>query len=392
MSAKAQKFDSDSLLVKARDAAFADRREEARAMCRKLLSKYPGYVDAEVLIARTYAWDHRYDSARIVTGQLYKRHPAYYDLLDLMTDIETWDEKYLSALIQAEKGLIAFPNDENFLYKKAWIQYLSSNEDASLATLKELFAVNPDHRQGRELYRLIMNRRYKDFVFAKNYFEFFKEPYLSRRMVISTGLSKQAKRGTYIAEVNMGDELPMRDPSFQWEAEAYQKLFRSNYVYLDYAWSEQGEFFPKHRGMGEFFQSVGGGIEISLGARFLYWASFVWIYTGSVSWMKNKDFLAFRSFISHQSDWMASYSLTYRRYFSPREDYMYAVISYGTYSDDFIQFNPNPGKTGTLTIGTIKSLGFRWAALASLGYAYDKSYHHRFTAEAGLRYYFNMFH
>ena len=216
-------------------------------------------------------------------------------------------------------------------------------------------------------------------------------------MITSTGISKWTKHGTYIAKVNMGEELPYQSLAFQWEMEAYQQLFPTNYLLLDYAWS-QNLFFPNHRGAFEFFQRLPKGFEASLGVRFLYWTDLTWIYTGSVSWLNNKNYLAFRPFFCHvNSRWTDSYNLTYRRYFSDKEDYAYAVVGYGNYSDDFLQLTLNPGKSYMAQIGALKFITVRWFFLASIGYARDNNnayangYRNRFQASAGVRYYFNMF-
>jgi YaiO family outer membrane protein len=112
--------------------------------------------------------------------------------------------------------------------------------------------------------------------------------------------------------------------------------------------------------------------------------------------MKNKNYLALRAFFCHTH---STYTLnsTYRRYFSEKEDYVYAALGYGNYSDDFLQLNPDLGKSYMAQIGAHKFITARWFFLASIGYARDENkaytngYRNRFQASAGVRYYFNMF-
>ncbi|MDR1172797.1 MAG: YaiO family outer membrane beta-barrel protein, partial [Bacteroidales bacterium] len=179
--------------------------------------------------------------------------------------------------------------------------------------------------------------------------------------------------------------------AFQYELEAYQQLFPTNYLYLDYAYS-RNDFFPEHRGAIEFFQRLPKGFEASLGMRFLYWTDPAWIYTGSISWLYNKNYLSFRPFFTYQnSRWIDSYNLTYRRYFTEKDDYVYAMAGYGNYSDDFIHLNPNPGSSYRIQVGVLKFVTVCWFFLASVGYVYDDGYRDHFQASAGVRYYFNMF-
>jgi YaiO family outer membrane protein len=134
------------------------------------------------------------------------------------------------------------------------------------------------------------------------------------------------------------------------------------------------------------------GFEASLGARFMYWKDNpAWIYTGSVSWLHNKNYLAFRPFFCYRnSRYIDSYNLTYRRYFTEKEDYLYAVVGYGNYSDEFVQLNPRPGNSYLVQVGVLKFITARYFLMASAGYAHDDGYRSRFQASAGVRYYFNI--
>ena len=387
----------NELYARADEEANAGNWKLARYYCRQILSEDPGHFAASLLMAQTFAFENKFDSARVISTKLYDVNPKHYDLLNLMVNTEIWSRKYKAALPQVEIALATWPNDENFLFKKATIQYLTKDYRGAMRTLDKLLVVNPYHEEGIALQKDIMeNHRYRDYVFVEDYFEFFKEPYLSRKLITSTGISKWTKYGTYIAKVNVGHEwgrdiLPYKVPAYQYELEAYQQLFPTNYLYLDYAWSWY-LFFPNHRAAIEFFQRLPKGFEASLGVRLLYWTDPTWIYTGSISWLRNKNYLAFRPFFyCVNSRLVDSYVLTYRRYFSDKEDYMYALAGYGNYSDDFVQFNQNPGNSYLAQIGIHKFITVRWFVLASLGYAYDDGYRNRFQALAGVRYYFNMF-
>ena len=382
----------DEIYAKADEEAYAGNWKLARQYCRQVLAEEPAHSEASLLMAQCFAFEHKFDSARIISNQLYDANPRNYDVLDLMVNIEMWNRKYKPALDEVGKALTAYPDDEGFLFKKAKIQYLSKDYEEAQKTLNKLLTINPDHEDAQALKKDILeNHRFMDYVFIEDYFEFFKKPYRSRKLITSTGVSKWTKYGTYIAKVNVGDELPWSSPAFQYELEAYQNLSPSNYLYLDYAYS-RNSFFPNHKGAAEFFQRLPKGFEVSLGVRLLYWKAPTWIYTGSVSWLHNKNYLAFRPFFCNKnSRWIDSYNLTYRRYFSNKEDYAYAVVGYGNYSDDFVQLTPNPGSSYMAQIGVLKFITVRWFFLASMGYAYDDGYRSRFQALAGVRYYFKMF-
>jgi len=393
----------DEMYAKAEEENRAGNWKLARRYCRRVLAEDPNYFEAELLMAQTFAFETKFDSARIVSTILSETHPRNYDLLELMVDIEIWNRKYKAALVQVGDALSVYPNDENFLFKKAKIQYLSKDYKDALNTLDELLTINPDHEEGNALKKLILeNHRYRDYVFLEEYFETF-EKQSCQKLITSAGLSKWTKYGTYIAKLNEGEHFPrdgvFESPAFQFELEAYQTLSQINYLWLNYAWSPYN-FFPDHRGGIEFFQRLPKGFEVSLGLRFLYWnPDFTWIYTGSISWMKDRNYLAFRPFFCRiNKTWSDTYILTYRRYLSDKlNDYAYAMVGYGNYSDDFMQLNPELNTSYMTQIGILKSITVRWAVSGSAGYACDmdktskKGYWNRFQASAGVRYYFNMF-
>ena len=383
---------SDELYAKANEETNAGNWKLARTYCRHILADNPNQFEASILMAQTYAFENRFDSARIITTKLYETYPKNYDVLELMVNIEIWNRKYKAAMIQVERALTVCPNNENFLFKKARIQFLSKDYGEAMKTLDELLEINPDHEEGNALKNDILeNHRYRDYVFVEDYYEIFRNPFLSRKLITTAGVSKWTKYGTYIAKLSMGEELPYRSLAYQYELEVYQQLFPTNYLYLDYAWS-RNSFFPEYRGAAEFFQRMPKGFEVSLGIRYLFWTYPMWIYTGSISWLHNKNYLAFRPFFFHEySRWINSYYLTYRRYFSDKEDYMFAIVGYGNYSDEFMQLNPYPANSYMAQIGVFKFITVRWFLLATLGYAHDDGFRNRFQASAGVRYYFNMF-
>ena len=384
------------LYQQAAEEVKSGQHEQARETLRRVLTENPDHFDASLLMAYTYGWDGKYDSARLITRQLVKTVPDNNELLNLMIHVEIWNKKYITALQLVNSALGVFPNDQNFLYQKARIEYLMQDYWDALRTLEQLLAINSNHAEGKELYELInKSHKYKDYVFLENHYEYAEFPFLSRKFVQTLGLSKWQKWGTIIGKVNIGSEYPIAwgDQGFQYELEAYPKLSSSNYLFLNYAYSDN-LFFPNHRTGFEFFQRLPKGFEASLGFRTIYWTSMTWIYTGSVSWMNKSHYIAFRPYLSQNSanEWNESYTLTYRYYFNPeRDDYIYTLFGMGSYSDDFLHLNPNPGNSYMVRLGIHKFVHPRWNLLASAGYNYDDGLRSRWQGMFGVRYYFNMF-
>ena len=394
--ASSTKMITDPLYAKAEEETRAGNWKESRKYCRQVIAVEPEHFAATLLMAQNFAFENKFDSARLVCSQLDKSYPNNYDVLDLKVNIEIWNKKYKNALSEVQKALNAFPDDENFLYKKALIQYLSKDYEDALKTLDHLLEINPDHEDGIKLRdEILQNFRYRDYVFLEGYFEGYKDPSRVGKEIISTGLAKWTKYGTYIGKFNMGEDVlnPNTTMDYQFEAEAYQNLFPSNSLWLNYAYSSKVvDFFPWHRGGAEFFQGLSKGLEASLGFRFLYWSDLAMIYTASLSWMPNKNYFQYRIFLSQPNNRIVYTNIfTYRRYFSAKPEYFYALVGYGNYSDDFVHLNQALGNSLLAQIGIHKFITVRWFFLATAGYAYDDGYRHRYIASAGIRYYFNMF-
>ena len=382
------------LYLQAAEDVKNGKYKQARDTLRKILVENPDHFDASLLMAYAYGWEGKYDSARLFTQQLVKINPNNNELLNLMVHVEIWDKKYKTALALVNKAMDIYPVDQNFMYQKARIQYEMQDYQDALKSLEQLLAVNSNHDDGNKLYQLIKDcHMYQDYVFLENYYEFAEKPYISRKLVQSIGLAKKEKFGTFIAKVNIGKRLsPLeKDLGFQYELEAYPKLTSTQYLYLNYAFS-QNLFFPNHRTAFEFFQRLPKGFEASLGIRTIYWTSMNWIYTGSISLLSHKHYIAFRPYFSHTNRWTDSYILTYRYYFNTeREDYMYLLAGFGSYSDNFLQLNPKPGDSYMVQLGMLKFINPRWNLQVSAGYNYDDGFRDRWQGMVGLRYYFNMF-
>ncbi|MDR3094447.1 MAG: YaiO family outer membrane beta-barrel protein [Bacteroidales bacterium] len=353
--------DVDSLYYLARQNAHSGKLNIAREQLRTLLTLSPGHADAILLTGQTYGWNSQFDSARITLRQLLPEFENDTQWLLIAANTEFWDKQYAQALVYTNKGLVNNPHDESFL---------------SLQT-----------RITEELQREKQNQ-YQDYVFLEQYFENYASP--NTRLVTSTGLYKGLKRASYIARLNVGEKIPLIHPAYQIELEGYQKLFPSNYLYGEYAFSASNAYFPRHKAALEFFQAVAKPVEVSLGGRMIDWNSHTiqWILTGSVSYTYHLNYFCLRGFYDFHSQ--ESLVLNYRRYFgNKREQYFYVAGAVGSYSDELVQFNALRDNAYTAIVGIQKYLTHRWFIHANAGYTYESD--GRVLATLGARYFFNMF-
>jgi YaiO family outer membrane protein len=121
----------------------------------------------------------------------------------------------------------------------------------------------------------------------------------------------------------------------QYEVDAYPKLWKGAYLYLNYGVSEHDSFFPDRRFGAELFWNVGHAKEVSVGYRRLeYDPRSVDLYTGSFGWYSGNWFCAVRPWVSNKpGDTSVSGSFMARRYLATRDDHWTLRIGGGQGSD-----------------------------------------------------------
>jgi len=138
--------------------------------------------------------------------------------------------------------------------------------------------------------------------------------------------------GTLLPRVNWARRFD--DEAFQYEIDAYPKLTKKTYMYLNFGVAEES-FFPTRRYGAEIFFSLPKGFEASGGLRRLEFDNkTVHILTGSVGYYRGNYYYAARPWISSKpGDTSVSLSLLLRRYFATRHDYWTLRVSGGQGSD-----------------------------------------------------------
>ena len=102
----------------------------------------------------------------------------------------------------------------------------------------------------------------------------------------------------------------------QFELDAYPKLSKTNYLYLNYGYSS-ATIFPNHRVGLEVFEMLSKSVEFSVGGRYIdFRESKVMILTGSAGLYKGNYYFSARPYITPRSDAPTGYagSLMVRKY------------------------------------------------------------------------------
>ena len=127
--------------------------------------------------------------------------------------------------------------------------------------------------------------------------------------------------GSFIGRLNYARRFGRT--GLQVEIDAYPKIQKGSYVFLNYGYSPL-QLFPVNRYSGELFSSLGGGREFSIGFRFLEFpSSQVLIYTGSYGIYFGNNWLSFRPYITPKSEGIStSTNVILRMYGRDADEYM----------------------------------------------------------------------
>ena len=138
---------------------------------------------------------------------------------------------------------------------------------------------------------------------------------------------------TVIGRVNWAHRFD--EDATQYEVDAYPKLWKSAYLYLNYGVAESDTFLPERRYGAELFWGFGKAMEASVGMRRLEFdPRYVNLYTGSFGWYRGDWLFAVRPWISNKpGETTVSGSFMARRYFATRDDHCTLRVGGGEGSD-----------------------------------------------------------
>jgi len=185
----------------------------------------------------------------------------------------------------------------------------------------------------------------------------------------SVSLSRRTTAGSFIARVNYANRFAT--DGVQIEADAYQRLSKTIYLYLNAGYSG-ATIFPAWRAGGEAFTSLPNAWEASLGFRQLrFGGAPVTLFTGAVGKYLGNYWLSLRPYLRSKSGGLsASAGLTARRYFEDGDHWVGAAASYGSSPTDRI--TPDAvGRTHALSMSLNGSTGLTRRLLATWTLGHD---------------------
>jgi YaiO family outer membrane protein len=316
----------EDALARARKLAFNEQRAEALALLEGSLQESPTDTDARTLYGIVLSWEGRYDQARKELETVLERYPDHNDALPALINVELWSHHFGRAEELARRALAKRPNDTGLVMSQARaLENLQRPNDA-LDVLGKLLDLDPNQPQARGLRDELRDgqRRWEGSL-AQSY-DWFNDG-RSRWLESQVGLKYlMPSFGSVIARFSQANRYGL-DSSLV-ELDAYPRIRKGLYGYLNVGWSPDKRLYPGNRFGAELFQSLPRGIEVSGGLRSLGFSSRVNVYTGSVSKYHGHWLMTARTYLTPDSSG-DSYSVQFqaRRYFG--DDTSYFVARYG---------------------------------------------------------------
>ena len=344
---------SDELFKNARDAAFEDKNyDKAKQLAFQALEISPTYADIDIFLGRVYTWNKEYDSARFHFTKVLNANPANEDASIAYADLEYWDDHYEKSLDICNKALAVYPASEDLLLRKAKnLNALKKYREASLIT-SQLLKTNEHNTAALALAASVkddaainkISINYENSSFDK---QFDKSWHLG-----SISYGRQTKFGSVIARMNYANRFGSN--GLQGEMDAYPRISKTFYSYVNFGYSGNVGVFPNYRAGFSLYANLPKSFEAELGLRYLYFSDATTIYTASVG-KYYKDFLfTARTYLTPSIGTVSqSYSIDARYYLKGADDYIGLTMGTGISPDDNnqnIQFSNKQNKLSSRKI------------------------------------------
>jgi len=340
--------DPDGWYFRARELAFEEKYEEARAICDQILEIYPEYHDVKTLKARTYSWEGEFVKSNDLLREVLQADPKNSDALFALIDLQIWYGDYEEVIKFLNIALAEDPNNTHLLYRKALALKETGDDIAAVVLLNQILDLDPTNEDAKELLDSIETTRLVNHIGIGYRGTYFPESNLNtkpwhlyyaelgRR---TRGLGPVAIRANYAVR----DDINLS--SLQIEADAYPTVRPGTYLYLNIGYSPDSKLFPITRFGFEVYQTLPASWEASLGFRLLNFdeteslivTKDLLIITGSLSKYIRKYYFSVRPYFTFSSvgddPATQAYFLTARRFFKTTEDHLSLVVGRGFSAD-----------------------------------------------------------
>ena len=324
---------ADDLFQQARSAAF-DKKDYTLAteLSKKALTISPEYADIRIFLGRVYTWWDKTDSARACFNEVLRMHPDNEDASTAYADLEYWNKNPTKALLICEEGLAFHPQSNVLMLKKAKILLDLKRFKEANDVLTELLKNDPQNAEARALSEDIKDEAAKNTIGVTYDFVNFDKQFPDPWHMVSLEYLRSTAIGSFIGRLNYANRF--KTNAVQFEADAYPKISKTFYGYINAGISNKKGVFPQYRAGFSLYANLPESFEAEAGFRYLYFSDATWIYTGSIGKYFKNYWFNFRTYITPANQSVSnSYSLT-TRYYYKGTDYLGLGLGTGISPDE----------------------------------------------------------
>lgn len=333
-------------------------RQQAIDLYTEMLEERPGNADILLKRGLLFSWEKKYQLAESDLQSVIENHPTYGGAYRALTNVYRWTDRDQQALETLNQWIKNSPDlAEPHLLKAEVLTDMGQRKQAQTAIerAESLGASESDANEARaRLYRPDRSDQFKWSVSLK-----YSVTTLSKGFSDWQQPEIRIKRSLEKGSIAVGSQRVNRfdDWNSSIYVDVYYDLWEDAYGNFRYLTSPQHDFLPRHDFLGEIYQSLGGGWEVSGGYRRMTFNSTETdILMGSLTKYIGDWYLNGRLSASENNRNKEGFSqkLTIRNYYRGNADDFWEV-SAGRGEDQIV--TDAPATSETLDS---ESLGFQW--------------------------------
>lgn len=368
----AQTLSSDEYFQQARKTAFDFKDYPAAIkLCNLALQKSPDYTDIEVFLGRLYFWKNQTDSARYILAAAQLKNPGHEEAAIALADIEYFSDNYAIALSLCENFLLTHTSKELAFRKAKCLSALKRYKEA-YTLADSLLQTEPGNDGLRSLAMQIKDYSAGNKIGISYDYMHFDKQFSDPWHYVSFDYTRQTHAGSVTGRINYANRF--KTSGVQFEADAYPRISKLLYAYINIGYSPDLPVFAKYRAGFSLFANLPKSFEADAGLRYLNFDNDTWIYTiGAGKYYKNFWFNARTYLTPGHNNISQSYTVTTRYYLKGADDYLSFFIGKGISPDEqyqSLQLN-SKYKLQTTKFGTAYKFSIRKMNIFSVSGTYE---------------------
>ncbi|HET8752727.1 MAG TPA: YaiO family outer membrane beta-barrel protein, partial [Salinimicrobium sp.] len=260
----------------------------------------------------------------LVEAENFPREP-----MEVVVTTHLWAGNYEDVVFYSNRALRKYPDNFFRLKKALALAELERNKEA-LSVLEEILQENPDDRDAIALQTLLFNKK-KNQLAASYLNTSFSSPGAKPWHLFYLEYKRSIEDVPVLARLSYGNIFSIEGT--QVEVDAYPKVTKNSYLYLNVGAALNTPIFPQFRAGAEYFFNIGNGFSSSLGGKYLdFEEDQVFLLTGEAAFNTENNWkITYRPYLSKfQKNWLLSHTFAFRKNMPLKEQFFQFDLQYGS--------------------------------------------------------------